>query len=161
MTYTTGVLTDDGLMDRWYEYVPASYDGSRKVPLVVGIHGGLMTGWGHAIYTSWTMLADREGFICVFPGRSRQNVTVIPAELCGHQVARGHALHKDPALSFYWMHLNECDPLPQIQIVGEHNLAFYTGKKCDVVYHDIKNRDHGQTRYIRPGPWFRRLTRDI
>ena len=28
----TGVLTDDGLMDRWYEYVPASYDGSRKVP---------------------------------------------------------------------------------------------------------------------------------
>ena len=62
----TGVLAD-GLQDRWYEYVPASYDGSQKVPLVIGNHGGLMTGWGHAIYTSWTMVADREGFICVFP----------------------------------------------------------------------------------------------
>ena len=39
----------------------------RKVPLVIGNHGGLMTGWGHAIYTSWTLVADREGFICVFP----------------------------------------------------------------------------------------------
>ena len=63
----TGTLTADGLSDRWYEYVPASYDGSKPVPLVVSNHGGLMTGWGQAIYTSWTMLADREGFICVFP----------------------------------------------------------------------------------------------
>ena len=62
----TGVLAD-GVEDRWYEYVPASYDRTKKVPLIVGNHGGLMTGWGHAIYTSWTMVADREGFICVFP----------------------------------------------------------------------------------------------
>jgi len=63
----TGVLTEDGLSDRWYEYVPESYDGTKPVPLIVGNHGGLMTGWGHAIYTSWTLVADREGFICVFP----------------------------------------------------------------------------------------------
>ena len=63
----TGVLTDDGLADRWYEYVPTNYDGTKPVPLVVGCHGGLMTGWGHAIYTSWTLVADREGFICAFP----------------------------------------------------------------------------------------------
>ena len=251
----TGVLTDDGLMDRWYEYVPASYDGSRKVPLVVGIHGGLMTGWGHAIYTSWTMLADREGFICVFPDAHQARIwqvegmfdrgktpsffedmdlaavpedyhenhdlnyvkalitelqrkynidegrifmqgmsagNLMTAQFCryyGNILAgaagsggptqldmlftdsgeikntAGHLPvwqarpetngtppgrpYDEPLLNrfnrFYWMHLNECDPLPQIQIVGEHNLAFYTGKKCDVVYHDIKNRDHGQT----------------
>ena len=47
----TGTLAD-GVEDRWYEYVPAGYDGTQKVPLVVGVHGGLMTGWGHAIYTS-------------------------------------------------------------------------------------------------------------
>ena len=41
----TGVLTEDGLADRWYEYIPASYDGSKPVPLIVGNHGGLMTGW--------------------------------------------------------------------------------------------------------------------
>ena len=46
---------------------------------------------------------------------------------------------------FYWMALNECEKTPQISIVGEHNFAFYKGAKGDVVYHDIKNRDHGQT----------------
>jgi hypothetical protein len=52
----------DGVKDTWYEYVPATYDGSKKTPLVVSMHGGLMTGWGQAIYTSWTLVADREGF---------------------------------------------------------------------------------------------------
>ena len=61
-----GILAD-GLEDIWYEYVPASYDPAKKTPLVIGNHGGLMTGWGHAIYTSWTLVADRDGFICVFP----------------------------------------------------------------------------------------------
>lgn len=40
-----GVVAD-GLEDEWYEYVPESYDPSRPVPLVIGLHGGLMTGWG-------------------------------------------------------------------------------------------------------------------
>ncbi len=62
----TGVLAD-GLSDRWYEYVPASYDGSKAVPLVVSNHGGLMNGWAQAVYSSWTLLAEREGFICLFP----------------------------------------------------------------------------------------------
>ncbi len=46
---------------------------------------------------------------------------------------------------FYWMKINECDPIPQIRIEGENNFAFYRGKKADLVYLDIKNRDHGQT----------------
>ncbi len=46
---------------------------------------------------------------------------------------------------FYWMKINECDPIPHISIVGEDNFAFYHGKKADLVYLDIKNRDHGQT----------------
>ena len=62
----TGTLAD-GLEDRWYEYVPESYDGSKPVPLVVSNHGGMMNGWAQAIYTSWTMVAEREGFIVVFP----------------------------------------------------------------------------------------------
>ena len=45
---------------------------------------------------------------------------------------------------YYWLRLNEGDPVPQISIVGEDNFAFYTGKKADLVYHDIRNRDHGQ-----------------
>ena len=62
-----GDLLGDGITDTWYVYVPHSYDPQRKSPLVFGMHGGLMTGWGHSIYTSWTMVADREGLLCVFP----------------------------------------------------------------------------------------------
>ena len=249
----TGVLVD-GVEDRWYEYVPASYDGSKKVPLIVGNHGGLMTGWGHAIYTSWTMVADREGFICVFPdAHSKRMWTVegvfdnwdpsdapdLPAQYAPRDWRENHDMkylealiahmkekynidegrvfmqgmsmgnlmtsmfaryrgqllagaagsggptkpeklfspqgeilnlggpmaiwqsrpeknglppggHYDEATvnkysRFYWMKINECDPIPQIRIEGEDNFAFYRGKKADLVYLDIKNRDHGQT----------------
>ena len=249
----TSVLVD-GVEDRWYEYVPASYDGSKKVPLIVGNHGGLMTGWGHAIYTSWTMVADREGFICVFPdAHSKRMWTVegvfdnwdpsdapdLPAQYAPRDWRENHDMkylealiahmkekynidegrvfmqgmsmgnlmtsmfaryrgqllagaagsggptkpeklfspqgeilnlggpmaiwqsrpeknglppggHYDEATvnkysRFYWMKINECDPIPQIRIEGEDNFAFYRGKKADLVYLDIKNRDHGQT----------------
>lgn len=65
-----GYLTEDpekGISGTWYEYVPDSYDSSRKVPAIFSMHGGLMSGWGQCIYTSWSILAEREGFICVFP----------------------------------------------------------------------------------------------
>ena len=71
-----GVVAD-GLEDEWYEYVPESYDPSRPVPLVIGLHGGLMTGWGHAIYTSWTLVADREGFICLFPNAHEKRMWTV------------------------------------------------------------------------------------
>lgn len=250
----SGILTKDGLSDRWYEYVPASYDGSKPVPLVVSNHGGLMTGWGQAIYTSWTLLADREGFICVFPDAHQARIwqvegmfdRPVPDFFSGLDLATvpkdyhdNHDLNFIKALidrmqekynidkgrifmqgmsagnlmtgqfcryygdilagaagsggptqlemlftqdgqlknvagplpvwqarpetngtppgtayseklinrfnRFYWMELDQCEKIPEISIVGEHNLAFYSGAKGDVVYHDIKNRDHGQT----------------
>ena len=250
----TGTLTEDGLCDRWYEYVPESYDGTSPVPLVVGNHGGLMTGWGHAVYTSWTLAADRDGFICVFPdAHSKRMWTVegvfdnwdpndapdLPVQPAPKNIGENHDMkflealilhmqekynidagrvfmqgmsmgnlmtsmfarykgrllagaagsggptkpqllfdpngniknlggpmaiwqsrpeknglppggHYDEAAvnkyaRFYWMKINECDPIPQIHIEGEHNFAFYKGKKADLVYLDIKNRDHGQT----------------
>ena len=249
----TGTLAD-GVEDRWYEYVPAGYDGTQKVPLVVGVHGGLMTGWGHAIYTSWTLAADRDGFICVFPDAHSQRMWIVegvfdnwnpndapdlPVQLAPKSWQENHDMkflealigrmketynidegrvfmqgmsmgnlmtsmfarykgrllagaagsggptqpkllfdedgkirnlggplaiwqsrpeknglppggHYDEATvnkyaRFYWMKVNECDPIPQIHIEGEHNMAFYKGKKADLVYLDIKNRDHGQT----------------
>lgn len=56
-----------GIAGVWYEYVPESFDPAKKTPLVVSLHGGLMTGWGQCIYSSWSILAEREGFLCVFP----------------------------------------------------------------------------------------------
>jgi len=70
----------DSAPSTWYEYVPASYDGSRKVPLVVSLHGGLMTGWGQAIYSSWTLVADREGFIVLFPDAGARRIWIVETE---------------------------------------------------------------------------------
>lgn len=248
-----GVICD-GMEDEWYVYVPESYDGSNPVPLIVGLHGGLMTGWGHAIYTSWCLVADREGFICLFPNAHEKRMwpvdgirenfdasqapdlpIVLPPEdikdnhdnnmilgliqkmeeeynidkgrifmqgmsmgnLMTSQFARnfgdllagcagsggpsepfvifnrdGSVKNRSGALDvwqsrpeknglppgkkydefeitrlnrFYWMKINECNPVPQISIRGEDNFAFYKGKKADLVFLDIKNRDHGQT----------------
>ena len=66
-----GVIADE-LEDEWYVYVPESYDPTKKTPLVVSLHGGMMTGWGQAIYTSWTLAADRDGFIVLFPNANYQ-----------------------------------------------------------------------------------------
>lgn len=249
----TEVLLDDE-EDTWYEYVPESYDPSKKVPLIVGLHGGLMTGWGHAVYTSWTLVADREGFICLFPNAHEKRMWAnygvfdnfdpasapdLPIVFPPEDVSKNHDMNMILALidkmkdkysidegrifiqgmsmgnimtgqmarrygqifagaagsggpcelrnlytedgelkneaghlaiwqsrpevnglppgkdyseyevnkmnRIYWMKINECDPIPQIRIEGEDNFAFYTGKKADLVYVDIKNRDHGQT----------------
>lgn len=73
-------ITDDGLEDTWYEYVPVNYDPQKKTPLVFSMHGGLMTGWGQCIYTSWTHVADREGFICVFPNAHDKRMWMIECD---------------------------------------------------------------------------------
>ncbi len=39
---------------------------------------------------------------------------------------------------YYWMRLNDCNPVPEISIIGEDNFAFYKGSKADVTYLDIK-----------------------
>lgn len=247
----------DDIEDTWYEYVPASYDGSRKVPLVVSMHGGLMTGWGQAIYTSWTLVADREGFIVLFPSAGLRRFWIVECEqekleaaatpredgiyinmpperpednhdmnlvleliqrmkrkyeidedrvyiqgmsmgnMMTSQIARhygqvfagkaGSGGPSSPGLLFddndevinqggplavwqtrlehditpphfegdteyvvrrnreYWKRINGCSHLPAIKIIGEDNFAFYKGEKADLVFRDVKNRDHGQT----------------
>jgi len=245
-------LTGEGKTDTWYEYVPESYDPARKSPLVISLHGGLMTGWGQCCYNSWPLVADREGLICAFPTASEMRFWTIegifesggPTELDGMVVPRppkdyrrnydmnlilalirrmkekynideerifmqgmsmgnlmtaqfsryyGNLLagaagaaaatwpnalfdengeilnvggpvpvwqarpeHNDfggdyegesfrfKMNRYYWMKINECSPVPQIRIEGEDNFAFYKGAKADLVFHDIRNRDHGQ-----------------
>lgn len=247
----TGVLAD-GLEDRWYEYVPSCYDGSHPVPLVVSNHGGLMTGWAQAVYSSWTMLAEREGFICVFPdahelqmwtihgmakkfenvedhlplpeepadyhdnhdlnfvkaliAQTKEKYNIDEGRIFMQGMSMGHMMTDQFARFYgdmlagaagsgassvgtelydedgkilnyggplqiwishpetngmgfddegeaiaqkrtreYWAEVNGVKSLPRISIVGEDNYAFFTGEKADMVYLDIKNRDHGQT----------------
>lgn len=245
----------DGVEDIWYEYVPEGYDPSKKTPLVVSMHGGLMTGWGQAIYTSWTMVADRDNVIIVFPNAHSRRLWTLEATeeeieanvngpeelrmnyakpdrednhdiafvlaliekikskynideerifmqgmsngsmfttqfekyygniLAGGSGAGGsivnlklfydkdwNVINKAGALPvwetkpeknglppwceyseaitykysrLYWMKVNGCVTDPEISIIGEDNMAFYKGEKADMVYTDIKNRDHG------------------
>ena len=77
LTEHRGCLVEDGVEDVWYEYVPSTYDPNTRTPLVFSMHGGLMTGWGQAIYTSWTHVADREGFICVFPNAQSKKMWMV------------------------------------------------------------------------------------
>lgn len=243
----------DGLEDVWFEYVPECYDGTEKVPLIVSNHGGLMNGWAQAVYSSWTLLAEKEGFICVFPNAHAMNMWTIQGmsarmknnpdlvfpvpmdpedyrdnhdmnflkaliahmqdvyyidegRIFMHGMSMGHVMtdqfaryygnllagvagsggspnadqlyDKDGApqnvggpvpmwishpekngmvgpggdekmvqriARSYWSQVNGVRGLPRISIRGEDNFAFYTGEKADLVYLDIKNRDHGQT----------------
>lgn len=70
-------ILEDGITDEWYEYVPESYDPAKPAPLVFSMHGGLMSGWGQCIYTGWSYVADKEGFICVFPNASAKKMWMI------------------------------------------------------------------------------------
>ena len=246
--------TVNGVEGTWYEYVPSTWDSTKQAPLIIGCHGGLMTGWGHAVYTSWVLAAERDGFICVFPdshkpgswkiegpktgrtARLDENGNVIPngdikdnpdcnfilglidlmkekynidggrifmqgmslGNMFTHLFCRyygdritgaagasgpgsikscfdentGELLGRKQPLAiwqtraelngfgirdfpidayinkynrYYWMLINEIDPIPEIKIDGEDNFAFYKGKKAPLVYLDVKNRDHGQT----------------
>jgi poly(3-hydroxybutyrate) depolymerase len=247
----------DGKEDTWYEYVPDTYDPTKKTPLVFSMHGGIMTGWAQCVYTSWSLVADREGFIVVYPNAhlrrfwqiecerklfdllsepneegiymhdfpedTRENndarmvlklleimkekynideeriymqgmslgnsMTLLMARHFGNCFAgmAGSAGPSTIGLLFdeqdnpkndagplttwqarmefdqappgskdsvedvvaknreYWLRINECNELPKIKLDGENNFAFYSGKKADYVFRDVKNRDHGQT----------------
>lgn len=76
----SGDLLGDGITDTWYVYVPDSYDPARKTPLVFSMHGGLMNGWGQCVYTSWSHVADKEGFLCVFPNASSMGMWMIECD---------------------------------------------------------------------------------
>lgn len=62
-----------GLLERSYRvYQPASYDGSKPVPLVLSLHGGLGTAKSQEELAGWDKLADQHGFLVAYPeGLSR------------------------------------------------------------------------------------------
>lgn len=56
-----------GMVNVWYEYIPASYNGSVEVPLVVQLHGGGQDGRRWVGHTLWHKLADTRNFIVIYP----------------------------------------------------------------------------------------------
>ncbi|MEM7306618.1 MAG: PHB depolymerase family esterase [Planctomycetota bacterium] len=57
----------DGVARQYLLYLPAGYDGTVDLPVLLNYHGGSGTMFGHLALTDMRPLADAEGFLLVHP----------------------------------------------------------------------------------------------
>jgi polyhydroxybutyrate depolymerase len=85
--YSSGLHTgwmmetyDSGTYNRTYEYyIPSGYTGSEEVPLLFSFHGLGSNPEGQINLTNFDVLAEREGFIAVFPKATALDPEEYPA----------------------------------------------------------------------------------
>lgn len=63
----TGNILVKGLQRPYTIHLPASYDKSRKYPLVIALHGGGSEGGAMNALTDFNALSDQQGFIVAYP----------------------------------------------------------------------------------------------
>jgi polyhydroxybutyrate depolymerase len=66
-TRSNGWFVSGGEKRDYLLYVPASYDRTRPTPLVISMHGAGLWGAAQKEISQWNRVADREGFIVVYP----------------------------------------------------------------------------------------------
>ena len=64
---TLEMLSVPALSRTYYQYTPTSYRPNRPTPLILGFHGGSTRAEKFSSTTDFNNLADREGFIVVYP----------------------------------------------------------------------------------------------
>ena len=64
---SNGFMVSSGEQREYLLYVPASYDRSKPTPLVISLHGASLWGAAQRDISQWNGVADREGFIVVYP----------------------------------------------------------------------------------------------
>ena len=64
---SNGSMVSSGLTWEYVLYVPKSYDPRRPAPLVISLHGAGLWGAAQREVSQWDAVADREGFIVVYP----------------------------------------------------------------------------------------------
>jgi polyhydroxybutyrate depolymerase len=62
-----GAFVSSGVKREYLLYVPKSYDRSKPSPLVISLHGGGLWGAAQKDMSQFNRVADREGFIVVYP----------------------------------------------------------------------------------------------
>jgi polyhydroxybutyrate depolymerase len=67
----TGSLMVAGQRREYLLYVPGSYDASRPVPLVISMHAAGLWPTAQQETSQWNRLAEREGFMVVYPSGVR------------------------------------------------------------------------------------------
>ena len=60
-------LVSSGQTREYLLYVPRSYDRSKPTPLVISMHGAGLWGAAQKETSQWNRMAEREGFIVVYP----------------------------------------------------------------------------------------------
>jgi len=76
-----GSFVSSGERREYLLYVPRSYDRSKPTPLVISMHGAGLWGASQRDISRWNNLADRKGFIVVYPsGVGGKGVRVWRAE---------------------------------------------------------------------------------
>jgi polyhydroxybutyrate depolymerase len=63
----TGSIVSSGVRREFVLHVPPGYDATRATPLVISLHGAGMWGAAQMDTSRWNPVADREGFIVVYP----------------------------------------------------------------------------------------------
>jgi len=64
--YTKSLLVNR-LQRSYIVHLPISYSNSRQWPLVIVLHGGGSEAWTMNLLTDFNALADKEGFVIVYP----------------------------------------------------------------------------------------------
>src|SRR6476469_2956729 len=64
---TNGEIASAGEKREYLLYVPKSYDRARPAPLVISLHGAMNWPEFQRNVSDWDTLADKNGFIVVYP----------------------------------------------------------------------------------------------
>ena len=73
---SNGSFVSSGVEREYVLYVPRSYDRTKKTPLVISLHGAGLWGALQREISQWDRVADREGFIVVYPSAAGPGLKV-------------------------------------------------------------------------------------
>ena len=68
---TNGSIVSSGQKRDYFLYVPKSYDPTKPTPLVISMHGAGTWPVQQMNLSGWNRVADREGFIVVYPSGTK------------------------------------------------------------------------------------------
>lgn len=84
----THTIVSSGLTRDYTLHVPSGYDGSKPTPLVISMHGASLWGAAQQALSQWDRVADREGFIVVYPSARSGNGPRVWEATPGRDVSR-------------------------------------------------------------------------
>ena len=69
-----GTIVSSGQNREYLLYVPKSYDRAKPTPLVISMHGALLGPAAQMGITQWNRVADKHGFVVVYPSGMESGV---------------------------------------------------------------------------------------